>query len=366
MSPARKQNHLTYEGLMRYARMLGFGEIHTKIDSKSRLQAIIAIHSTKLGPAIGGCRFYSYTSMGSALKDALRLSYMMTLKAAFNDLPHGGAKAVIIQPSVTYDHEALFHSFGDFVHDMNGQYITAMDIGTTTKDMDIIAERTPHVIGAAGTDVVQDDPSPFTSKGVFLGLQAAIKFKWNRDTLEGCHIAIQGSGKTAYHLAQLLYQQGANITICDPKTEATQRFKDEFKANVVSPEKIYDVKCDIFSPAAIGGVINLNTLNRIKALIIAGPANNQLAHRKYGVIAHQRGFLYVPDYVINAGGLIQAASIHDYHDIDIANKLIGKLYDRLLELFIRSAKEDKPTTEVADFIAKEKLNISNFDLLETV
>lgn len=366
MPQASKRNHPTHEGLIRYARMLGFGDIHTKIDPASGLQTIIAIHSTKRGPAIGGCRFYHYPSIGSALKDALRLSYMMTLKAAFSDLPHGGAKAVIMKPSITYDREALFRSFGDFVHDMNGRYITAMDIGTTTKDMDIIAERTSDVIGAAGTDEIQGDPSPFTSKGVFRGLQAAVKFKWNSDNLEGLHIALQGAGKTAYYLAKLLHQQGATFTICDPKSEATQPFVDEFKATVVSPEKIYDVKCDIFSPAAIGGVINLNTLNRIKAPIIAGPANNQLAHQKYGVIAHQRGFLYVPDYVINAGGLIQAASVHDYHTVDVANKLIEKLYDRLLELFNRSIKENKPTTEVADLMAKEKLAAANSHYLETV
>lgn len=365
MSQARKRSHPTHEGLIRYAKMLGFGDIHTKIDSTSGLKAIIAIHSTKRGPAIGGCRFYHYALMNSALKDALRLSYMMTLKAAFSDLPHGGAKAVIMKPSSAYDREALFRSFGDFVHDMNGRYITAMDIGTTTKDMDVISGRTSQVIGAAGTDTVQNDPSPFTSKGVFLGLKAAIKFKWNRDDLEGLHIAIQGAGKTAYYLAQLLHQHGATITICDLKLEATQRFIDEFKANVVPPETIYDIKCDIFSPAAIGGVINLNTLNRIKAFIIAGPANNQLAHQKYGVIAHQRGFLYVPDYVINAGGLIQAASIYDYHNVSVANRLIEKLYDRLLELLTRSFKENKPTTEVANSMAKEKLTTLNSHGLET-
>lgn len=361
MSRSRKQDHHTHEGLIRYARMLGFGDIHTKTDSMCGLQAIIAIHSTKRGPAIGGCRFYHYKSMSFALKDALRLSYMMTLKAAFSDLPHGGAKAVIMKPFSAYDREALFRSFGDFVHDMNGRYITAMDIGTTTEDMSIVAERTPHVIGSARTDnVLQYDPSPFTSKGVFRGLQAAVKFKLNRSDLEGLHIAIQGAGKTAYYLAQFLYQQGATMTVCDPRPEATQRFVDEFGATVVSPEEIYDVKCDIFSPAAIGGVINLNTLNRIKAHIIAGPANNQLAHQKYGAIVHQRGVLYVPDYVINAGGLMQAASMHHYRNVDLANELVEKLYERLLELFKRSVKEDKPTNEIADLMAKEKLATSNF------
>ena len=354
-------HHHTHEGLMRYARMLGFGDIHIRIDSNTGLHAIIAIHSTKRGPAIGGCRFYSYSSIDLALKDAIQLSYMMTLKAAFTNLPHGGAKAVILKPSTTItNRKALFRSFGDFVHDINGRYITAMDIGTTTQDMDIIAECTPHVIGAAGTDKLQSDPSPFTSRGIFLGIKAAAKFKLNRDTIEGLHVVIQGGGKTAYNLARLLNQAGVTISMCDTRLEVTQQFADEFQARVVSPEKIYDVPCDIFSPCAIGGVINLNTLNRLQTSIIAGSANNQLAHRKYGIIAHQRGFLYVPDYVINAGGLIQAASVHDYHNIDIANQLIDNLYDCLLKLFDRSVKENIPTTEVADLMAKEKLTaVSN-------
>ena len=355
MPKTLNHHHHAYAGLMRYARILGFGDIHTKIDSTTGLHAIIAIHSTKRGPAVGGCRFYSYSSIDLALKDAIRLSYMMTLKAAFTDLPHGGAKAVILKPSTVKNREALFRSFGDFVHHMSGRYITAMDIGTTTQDMDSIAECTPHVIGAAGTDALQSDPSPFTSRGIFLGIKAAVKFKLNRDTIEGLHVAIQGGGKTAYNLARLLHQAGATISICDTKLEVTQQFADEFQARVVAPETIYDIPCDIFSPCAIGGVINLKTLNRLQTSIIAGSANNQLAHRKYGVIAHQRGFLYAPDYVINAGGLIQAASVYDYHDIDIANRLIDNLYDRLLELFDRSVKENIPTTEVADLMAKEKL-----------
>lgn len=355
-------HHHTHEGLMRYARMLGFGDIHIKIDSTTGLHSIIAIHSTKRGPAIGGCRFYSYPSINLALKDVIQLSYMMTLKAAFTNLPHGGAKAVILKPSTIIDRAALFRSFGYFVDSINGRYITAMDIGTTTQDMDIISECTPHVIGAAGTDKSQSDPSPFTSRGIFLGIKAATKCKLNRDTVEGLHVAIQGGGKTAYNLARLLCQAGATISMCDTKPEATQQFADEFQAHVVSPEKIYDVPCDIFSPCAIGGVINLDTLNRLQTSIIAGSANNQLAHRKYGIIAHQRGFLYAPDYVINAGGLIQAASIHDYHDIDVANRLIDNFYDCLLELFNRSIKENIPTTEVADLIAKEKLAVASSQL----
>jgi len=366
MPKTDKHDYHTHEALMRYARMLGFGDIHTKIDPKTGLQAIIAIHSTRRGPAIGGCRLYAYRSYGTAMKDVLRLSYMMTLKAAVSDLAHGGAKAVIIKPKIIKDRDAIFRSFGDFVHEMNGRYISAMDIATTTHDMDMIAERTPHVIGAAGTDEAQSDPAPFTGIGVMRGLEAAVKFKLGRDDLDGLRVAIQGGGKVAYSLAEKLHERGATIIMCDTKPEAVQRFVDTFNAEVVSPDKIYDVECDIFSPCAIGGTINLNTLNRLSAKIIAGSANNQLAHRKYGEVARQRGILYAPDFVINAGGLIQAASIHDYHDITIAEKLTEQIYDRMLTLFERAKQTNKPTTDIAELIAIEKLNEKKFDCVETL
>ena len=341
---------------MRYARILGFGEIHIKLDPNTGLHAIIAIHSTKRGPAIGGCRFYHYRSAGLAIKDDIRLAYMMTLKAASSDLPQGGPKSVILQPPVIQDRDALFREFGDFIHEMNGRYITALDVGTTTHDMDIIAERTPHVIGAAGTDKIQSDPSPYTADGIIRGIQAAVLFKMKRNTLEGIRVAVQGAGKVAYYLCQHLHQQGAQITVTDVKLDATQPFVEEFNARVVAPEAIYDVDCDIFSPCAIGGTINLDTLRRIKARIIAGSANNQLAHHEYGVVAQKKGILYAPDFVINAGGLIQAAAIHDYHDISIANQLISQLYDRMLRLFERAAQTNQPTHEIAELIAIEKLS----------
>jgi len=366
MSKTTIRDYHTHEALMRYARVLGFGDIHTKIDPVTGLRAIIAIHNTQRGPAIGGCRLYHYKSHGLALKDVLRLSYMMTLKAAASDLPHGGAKTVIIKPPVIKDRDAIFRSFGDFVHEMNGRYVTAMDIGTTTHDMDIIAERTPHVIGAAGTDEAQSDPSPFTGIGVMRGIQAAVKFKLGHDDVEGLRVAIQGGGKVAYYLSQLLHQHGAQITMCDTKPEATQRFVEEFNAYIVAPEEIYDVDCDIFAPCAIGGTINLNTLNRLNAKIIAGSANNQLAHRKYGEIAREKGILYAPDFVINAGGLIQAASVHDYHDIEIAKKLTEQIYDRMLTLFERAKQANKPTIDIAEFIAIEKLSEKKSDYVETV
>lgn len=355
MSLKDKIKFYNYDALMRYARRLGFGDIYTKIDDDSGLQAIIAVHSTKKGPAIGGCRFYPYQSMGHALKDVLRLSYMMTLKAAVVGLPHGGAKSVIMQPKVIKDRTQLFRSFGDFAHELNGNYIIAMDVGTTTGDMDIIAERTPHVIGAAGTDPIQCDPSPYTALGVFKGIQAAVKLKWDRDDLDGLHVVMQGAGKVAYELARLLHQRNVQLTVTDYHMPATVKFEKEFGATVVALEEIYDVAGDIFSPCAIGGTINMNSLSRLKTPIIAGSANNQLAHRAYAQLAKDNGFLYVPDYVINSGGLIQAASVHDYHDLSIANRLIESLYDRILSLLERSVRLNKSTVEVADLIAKEQL-----------
>ena len=351
-----------YEALMRYAQMLGFGDVHIKIDPTVELHAIIAIHSTKRGPAIGGCRLYHYESNELAMKDALRLSYMMTLKAAAVDLPHGGAKAVILKPTVVKNREALFQAFGKFVHEMNGRYVVATDLGTTTHDMDKIAEYTPYVVGAAGIDPAQSDPSPYTARGVCRGIQAAVQFKMKRDHLEGLRVAIQGAGKVAYYLARELYALGVQITITDVKPETARRFVEEFRAHIVPLETIYDVPCDIFAPCAIGGTINLDTLHRLKASIIAGAANNQLAHRKYGELAHKKGILYAPDFVINAGGLIQAAALYDYHDASKADPCIEQLYDRLLNLFERAHQTNKPTADMAELIAREKLSQEN-DLL---
>ncbi len=349
-----KHTH-TYSALMRYARLLGFGEIHTKTDPITGLRAIIAIHSTRLGPAIGGCRLKVYRNLDSALKDVMRLAYMMTLKAAISDLPHGGAKAVIIQPKKMDDREAIFRSFGDFVHEMNGRYITAMDFGTHTSDMDVIAERTPYVIGAAGTHAGHGDPGPHTALGVFFGIQAAVKFKLGRDDLDGVHVAIQGMGHVGYTLAKMLHEQGVNLTVTDPKQEIVQQCQDEFNASAVGLDEIYSVKCDVFAPCALGSVINKDTIEKINAPIIAGSANNQLAHHKYGKLLFDRDILYVPDFIINSGGLISAAMIYDYNDEAMAIEKINAMHGILLDLFERSKRESRPTTDVARSIALEKL-----------
>jgi leucine dehydrogenase len=351
---SQKTTH-TLEALMRYARLLGFGDIHSKLDPETGLHAFIAIHNTNRGPALGGTRFYEYTTAGMALKDVLRLSYMMTLKAAINNLSHGGGKAVIIKPKIIKDREALFRSFGDFVHEQNGRYIAAIDVGTKTEDMDVVATRTPYVIGASHVHEGHQDPAIHTALGVFRSIQAAVLFKLNKDSLKGLHIAIQGAGHVGYALAKSLHEQDAIITMCDPDEDALRRCVNEFKIKTVACDKIYDVDCDIFSPCAMGGIIDLDTINKLKCSIIVGSANNQLAHNKYADVLKDRNILYGPDFLVNSGGLINAALVYDSNDQALALQHIMNIYDTCLELFERSKNEDLATTVVAEKTAIEKL-----------
>ncbi|OGO90130.1 MAG: leucine dehydrogenase [Coxiella sp. RIFCSPHIGHO2_12_FULL_42_15] len=355
----RKHKQHTHEALMRYARMLGFGEIRHRIDPKSKLQSIIAVHNTIRGPAIGGCRFYAYRFYSQALKDVLRLASMMTVKNAACGLPHGGAKAVIMTPRENYDRKTLFNAFGDFVNELDGKYITAMDVGTTNQDMDYIAERTTHVIGALQTDALQENPSPYTAKGILRCIQAAVKFKYQRDSLEGLKFAIQGAGNVGFSLAKYLFSLGGKIYVCDTNPTVLEQLADETHAIIVSTEHIYDVDCHVFSPCALGGILTFETAHRLRCNIIIGSANNQLAHRKVGALLHERGILYGPDFIVNAGGVIQAASVYDYHDINIANQKIDKLYDQLYKVFERSKQQQVSPVDVAYQMAFENLNMNN-------
>lgn len=341
--------------LMRYANMLGFGDIHTKIDNENHLRCIVAVHNTTLGPAIGGCRFYPYTSFSYAYKDALRLAYMMTLKSAISELPHGGAKSVILYPKHSFDRKKLMHAFGDFLNKLQGQYITSMDIGTNADDMDMIYERSPYVIGS--TKTMHDDPSRYTGLGIFRGLEAAAKFKLNRNTLENLHIAIQGAGKVSYHVCKHLHAAKARITICDTNTEVLKRYQEEFNATIVEPEAIYDVHCDIFSPSAIGGTINKHTIDRLNTSIVAGAANNQLAHNRFVQLLEQKDILYVPDYVINAGGVIYAALAYDKQPENEIVRQVNAIESRLLKIFNEAKEYRMHTTDVANRIAKKKLSL---------
>lgn len=355
MEHNKKTRIPSYKSLIRYASMLKFGEIHTKIDPKTGLHAIIAVHNTTLGPAIGGCRFYPYATPELALEDVLRLSYGMTLKAAACGLPHGGAKAVIIKPKGHFDRKAIFRSFGDFVHELNGRYITAVDVGSDTDDMTTILERTPYVCGAKGPDRVDIDPSPSTARGVFRAIQAAVKFKWNHADLKKIHVAVQGAGHAGYPLIKLLAEHDAKITIADINQNAVDRCVKEFNVNVVNPNEIAKIDCDIFSPCAMGGIITPNLIHHLKAKVIAGSANNQLAHHKDADAMQKRGIIYLPDFLINSGGLINAATTYTYQDLSKVDEKVDNIYDIALKLLTLATQSGKTTTTVAEEMAFERL-----------
>ena len=344
-----------YATLMRYARMLGFGEIHTKVDSSTGLHAIIAIHSTTLGPALGGCRYAAYPSPEHALEDALRLAYGMTLKASVCGLSQGGGKAVIIKPPGNSDRTALFKSFGDFVNTLNGRYITAVDLGSNIDDMCVIFERTPYVCGAKGPGRVDEDPSHSTGQGVFCAMQAAIEFLWRRKDFSELHVVVQGVGHAGYHVVKNLVAHNARVSIADINQDAIKKCVDEFNVTVIDPAQVEKTPCDIFSPCALGGTITHDFIVNTKAKIIAGTANNQLSHHNNAETMRARGILYLPDFVINSGGLINAATTYRYQDLSKINAAVNKIYDITLNILERGQKDGKTTTRVAEEIAFERL-----------
>jgi leucine dehydrogenase len=350
----KKRRRTILDSLMRYAEMLGYGELHTKIDNKTGLKAFVAIHNLNRGPAIGGCRMVKYQTVDKAMEDALRLGYMMSYKAAINNLNHGGAKSVLIKPDVIKDREAYFEKFGEFINDLGGRYITAVDSGTSPHEMDIIARTTPYVTCTSESGS-GSDPSPLTALGVRRAIEAAVKFQRGQDSIEGLHVAIQGAGQVGYYLAQELTRLGARITVADINLKAIQRCVDEFGAKVCPPEEIYGLEADVFAPCALGAVLNLRTINTLKTKIVAGSANNQLSHAHYGALMHERGILYAPDFLINAGGLIHVAVIYDHGDLDKSMEQINNIYHTVYDIYERSARENRATNAIAEQIARERL-----------
>lgn len=340
------------EDFLDYALSHGFGDLHFKVDPETGMKAIIAIHSTKLGPALGGCRFIEYPNTKTAVYDALRLARGMSYKAASINLPLGGGKAVIIQPHKPYDRTAYMRRFGEFINELGGRYITALDSGTQLSDMDIIAQQTPYVASLSSHN---GDPSPYTARGVVEGIQAAVSFKLGKDSLSGLHIAIQGLGHVGYLIAHHLHALGVRLTVADIAPALVEKAVKELGATAVSVENIHKVSCDVFSPCALGAIINDLSIPQLQTTIISGAANNQLAHTYHGERLHAKGILYAPDYVINAGGLVFAASKYLHTSEQLVNEQIEGIHTSLLEIFTRSAKENCPTSDIADTMAKEKL-----------
>lgn len=340
--------------LLNYAKKLGFGELFFKIDQTNQLCAIVAIHSTHLGPALGGCRFIEYKSIELAIHDALRLAQGMSYKAALAHLPLGGGKTVLMRPKEISDRSAYFRSVGRFVNEFKGRYIIAMDSGVIIEDMDAIALETPYVVT---TSKHKGNPAPYTALGVLYGIEAAVKFKLHRDHLEGIHVAIQGMGHVGFALANALLKKGARLTICDNNIELIKPYAKDLQATIVDPEEIYAVKCDVFSPCALGGVLNDKSIAQLNTEIVAGAANNQLAEPCYAEILHKKRILYAPDYVINAGGLIYAyAEYRNRLNREHVVQHISTIYSTLFEIFKCADREDKPPSMVADSLSESQLN----------
>src|SRR5450631_3464053 len=324
-----------------------FGEVHFRLDKASQLKAIVAIHDSRLGPALGGCRFIEYDTDEAAYVDALRLARGMTYKAAITGLGHGGGKSVIIKPKRHFDRSALFSAFGRFIEDLRGHYITAEDSGTGLEDMEVIRTVTKNVTGVDVAHGGSGDPSPFTALGVRRGIEACVKFKLGKDTLKGVHVAIQGVGHVGYHLCKELHAAGAKITVADVDALKAERAQREMGATVVSLDEIFGVQCDVFAPCALGSALNDQTIARLKATIVAGAANNQLAEPRNGDDLHARGILYAPDYAINAGGLVNVAQEVLGYDEAKSRKNTLKIYDTIFDIAERSEKLKAPTYRVA-------------------
>lgn len=332
-----------------------YGEVHVRRDGVTKLRAIVAIHDSRLGPALGGCRFIHYRDEASAFTDALRLARGMTYKAALAGLPHGGGKSVIIRPEGEFDRVELFKSFGRFVQDLGGRYITAEDSGTSLEDMEVIRTQTRYVTGIDPRHGGSGDPSPFTALGVRRGIEACVKHKLGRDTLEGVTVAVQGVGHVGYHLCKELAAAGAKLIVADVVPASAERARAEFGATVVPIDQIFDVEADVLAPCALGSALNDDTIPRLKVKIVAGAANNQLAEPRHGEMLFKRGIVYAPDYAINAGGLINVAQEVVGYDANVVRERVMKIYDTILEIVQRSEREGVPSDRIADRMVEEIL-----------
>ncbi len=326
-------------------------------DAASGLKAIIAVHNTTLGCGLGGCRMWPYASDAEALNDVLRLSRGMTYKAALAGLPQGGGKSVILGDPRQDKSPELMRAMGRFVEQFGGQYVVAEDSGTSVQDIRTMAEVTRHIGGLADGEAMSQgrsgDPSPATAYGTFVGLKAAVQHRLGRDDLKGLRVAIQGVGNVGYRLAQQLFEAGAELWVTDLHFPSVDRAVQDFRAKAVSMEQIFALDVDVFAPCALGAILNDITLPMLKAPVIAGAANNQLAAPRHGRALLERGILYAPDYAINAGGIIEI--YHETHGYDEAKTRahLDRIGSVLTQIFDRAQAEQKPTHEVADRMAEE-------------
>ncbi len=318
------------------------------------LRAVIAVHSTLLGPGLGGVRMWPYASFDEALTDALRLSRGMTYKAAAAGINLGGGKAVLVGDPKSGKSEALMRAFGRFVDSLGGDYITAEDVGTDTSDMDWIAMETRWVTGVSPENGGAGDPSPVTAFGVLQGIRATAQRLWGDPSLAGRSVAVQGLGSVGGYLASSLVEQGAKVFGSDIDAEAAARAR-EAGVEIVPPDQIYDVACDVFAPCALGAVVNDLTLERLKVRAVAGGANNQLEEDRHGVELHRRGILYAPDFVINAGGLVNVYNELIGYNQERAMRMARGIFDNVLRAYAIAERDGLPSAEAGEKMAEERL-----------
>ncbi|MCH3885420.1 Glu/Leu/Phe/Val family dehydrogenase [Tenacibaculum aquimarinum] len=326
-------------------------------DKDTGLKAIIGIHNTVLGPALGGTRMWQYNSEWDALNDVLRLSRGMTYKAAITGLNLGGGKAVIIGDAKTQKNDKLMRRFGEFVHSLSGKYITAEDMGMETSDMDVIREVTPHVTGVSESIGGAGNPSPVTAYGVYMGMKAAAKYKFGTENLDGKKVLVQGVGHVGETLVKHITDEGAQVIINDINEARLEELSKKYGANVVLGNDIYGLDVDIYAPCAMGATINDATIDQIKAQVIAGAANNQLADElKHGRLLKEKGIAYAPDFLINAGGIINVYAELEGYGRDEITKKTENIYNTTLEIFNLSEKENITTHGAAFNIAQKRID----------
>ena len=321
-------------------------------DPDTGYRGIIAIHSTLLGPSLGGTRFWNYGSEDEALIDVLRLSRGMTYKAAIAGLDLGGGKSVIIGDNKAPDREGILRAHGRHVEALGGRYITAEDVGTSMSDMELVRQETRHVVGLEGRS---GDPSPVTAFGVYRGMKACALFKYGDDSLAGKNVAVQGVGHVGYYLCKLLHEEGANLVVTDIDQDKTDRVVEEFGAKALGPEEIYATPAEIFAPCALGAVINDDTLKVLQVDIVAGGANNQLAEDRHGDALEERGVIYAPDYVNNGGGLINVNAELAGWTLEQAHAKASEIYDTVLGVLEIARDEGIPSYRAARTLARRRL-----------
>ncbi|MFV9682313.1 Leu/Phe/Val dehydrogenase [Pseudomonas sp. NY15367] len=325
--------------------------LHLAEDPASGLKAVIAIHNTRFGPALGGCRYLAYADEQSAIADAIRLAQGMSYKAALAGIDHGGGKAVIIRPAHVPSRAALFEAFGRFIETLNGRYISAVDSGTSSADMDCIAQHTSHV-----TSTTQEgDPSPHTALGVFAGIRATAQARLGSDDLEGLRVAVQGLGNVGFALAEALHAAGAELLVSDLDAGRVQLAVEQLGAHPVSSDALLGTPCDILAPCGLGGVLNAQTAAHLRCAAVAGAANNQLASPEVADQLEARGILYAPDYVLNAGGLIYVALRHRGEALPAITAHLAQISRRLTEIYAHAQAEKRSPARVADYLAERLL-----------